>query len=338
MSDYMITVIPTKSLVTLPITVSVPTKSGVKTISDIISSGQRPPKPVIVAPISDISYVIDGLDTLEAYKRIKKSDIPCTMTKADDIPDAVCMHVNLSRRTPTNPFRVLEAISWAKKRGAKPPMLDQRYECLAQMPFDTKIPDVFGSWLERLAEKLDTLPQFWHVFGPLSLIPQNEQARALESVMAFVSTMRAAPDPSTLRGILRQFAPTDTDNVEHVEAVPNAPDIVPDIPQNQDDTRNDLRLDHTCRVSCECGKEWYVDIKRKVIRRIQNVKGLTVLTDDCGKPVYQLPPGIVNDLDGDTTSVHHYKVSAPFPAVLMSLRPVTPDTLGRISQILSHTK
>lgn len=324
-----------KSLTALPITVSIPTALGIKTISDIIQAGQRPPRPVVVAPVGEITYVVDGLDTLEAYRRTGASDIPCTTTKASDVVDAICLHVNFSMRTPVNPFQVLEAVEWVAKRGAKPPMLDQRYERLTRLSFDPKIPNIFGSWLKRLSRKLDTLPRFWHVFGPLSKIPQNEQGRALESVMAFVLATKAAPDPSTLRGILRQFSPADPDSIEHVEAIPNMAEPVSDTSANQE-THDDLRLDHTCRVSCECGKEWYVDVKRKVVRRVQNTDGLTVLTDDCGQPIYQLPPDLVKHMDEDGASVHHYRVRAPFPAVLMSLKPVDQTALGRISQVLSQ--
>lgn len=324
-----------KSLTALPITVSVPTTSGIRTISDIIQAGQRPPRPVVVAPVDETSYVVDGLDTLEAYEQTGAVDIPCVTTKASSVADAICLHVNLSRRTPVNPFRVLDAAVWVEERGAKPPMLDQRYEHLARLSFDPKIPNMFGSWLELLSQKLDTLPRFWHVFGPLSKIPQGEQTKALESIMAFVTAMKAAPDPSTLRGILRQFAPAEQDRVEHVEAIPAVYEPVSDTPPNQK-PHDDLRLDHTCRVSCECGKEWYVDVKRKVVRRVQNTDGLTVLTDDCGQPVYQLPPDLVKHLDCDGAPVHHYRVNAPFPAVLMSLKPVGQTTLGRISQVLSQ--
>lgn len=327
--------IPPKSLTALPITVCVPTTSGIRTISDIIRSGQLPPRPVVVASVNGVSYVVDGLDTLEAYEQTGMSDIPCVATKAVSVADAVCLHVNFSRRTPVNPFRVLEAVTWAEDQGAKPPMLDQRYERLARLSFDPKIPNMFGSWLERLSQKLDTLPRFWHVFGPLSKVPRSEQAKALESVMSFVFTMKAAPDPSTLRGILRQFAPAEPGSVEHVEAIPATAEPISDAPPNQK-MYDDLRLDHTCRVSCECGKEWYVDVKRKVVRRVQNTDGLTVLTDDCGQPVYQLPPDLVKHLDCDGAPVHHYQVNAPFPAVLMSLKPVGQTALGRISQVLSQ--
>lgn len=326
---------PPKSLTALPVTVSVPTVSGIKTISDIIQSGQRPPRPVVVASVNDVSYVVDGLDTLEAYEQTGAVDIPCVTTKAGSVADAVCLHVNFSRRTPVNPFRVLEAVTWVRESGAKPPILDQRYERLARLSFDPKIPGMFGSWLERLSQKLDTLPWFWHVFGPLSKVPQGEQTKALESVMAFVLAMKAAPDPSTLRGILRQFIPAEPDSIEHVEAIPAPAEPVSDTPPNQK-IQDDLRLDHTCRVSCECGKEWYVDVKRKVVRRVQNTEGLTVLTDDCGQPVYQLPPDLARHLDCDGAPVHHYRVNAPFPAVLMSLKPVGQTTLGRISQALSQ--
>lgn len=326
-----------ESLTALPVTVSVPTVSGIRTISDIIESGQLPPRPVIVASVSEKSYVVDGIDTLKAYQQMRISDIPCVATEVSSVSDAIRLHVNFSRRIPINPFQVLEAITWMQEHGAKPPMLDQRYERLAQMSFDSKIPHIFGMWLERLSQKLDTLPLFWHVFGPLSKIPQGDQSRALESVMAFVLAMKAAPDPSTLRGILRQFVPADSDSMEHVEAIPAVSESTPETIPDQD-THDALRLDHTCRVSCECGKEWYVDVKRKVVRRVQDTDGLTVLTDDCGQPIYQMPPDLVKYLDDGSVSVHHYQVSAPTPTVLMSLRPISQDILARISEVLSQKR
>ena len=327
-----LTILPVDSLEMLPVTVSIRVPSRIRDISEGLQAGCDTPRPVAVAVVANTTYVIDGLDILEAYRQAAIFHVPCVITEVESVADALALHMGLCCRLPVNPFHILEAVGWIKSHGGNAPILDGRYGRLAELPLAVGIPKLFDAWTKKLAARLDTMPSFWHIFLPLSQISLDKQERALESVMAFVYAMGAAPDPSTLRSILRQFAPPTRGSTNHVEAIDVSERPVAAVPQ--DISEQNKGLDRTRRISCKCGEEWYVDTKSKAVRRVQDTDNMTVLTDDCGDPVYPMPPEAARHLEMGDMPVYHYVVDVPFPAVLLSARILDGRALRRVAGVL----
>ena len=325
---------PADSLEMLPVTASIRISSRIRDITGDLQAGCDTPRPVAVAYVAGTAYVIDGLDLLEAYRQASMPLVPCVVSETESVADALALHMGLCCSLPANPFHILEAAGWIEKHGGTVPVLDGRFRRLAELPLAAEIPRIFDTWIKKLAARLDTIPSFWHIFLHLSQVPADRQGRALESVMAFVYAMGTAPDPSTLRSILRQFAPRTQGSTDHVEAI-DAPAGRPAAAAPRDvAAEHDKCLDHTRRISCRCGEEWYVDTKSEAVRRVQDTDNLTVLTDVCGDPVYPVPAEAAKHLDMGNTPVYHYVVDVPFPAVLLSARTMDTSVLRRVAGAL----
>ena len=173
--------------------VTVPVASQVRAAADMIRAGEAPPRPVVVASCDGIMYPVDGLDTLEAYRLAGRDQIECTVVEPGGLAGAVGMHLGLSRRLPVNPFCVIDAIEWMRKEGVPLAGVDRRYLRLAELDLAGDVRGAFDTWLGRLAGRLETVPPFWHILGPLAEMERSGQARALESVMAFVHATGTAP-------------------------------------------------------------------------------------------------------------------------------------------------
>ena len=110
---------------------------------------------------------------------------------------------------------------------------------------------VFDTWLGRMAGRLETIPPFWHILGPLAEMERSGQARALESVMAFVHATGTAPDASTLAGhTAGSSPPAGRGRTGHVAAI-EAEDAVSPPPRRAGGRRRPPgggRRPHTVRV------------------------------------------------------------------------------------------
>ena len=314
----------------LPVVVTVPVRSQIRACHDVIKGGRKPLRPVILARCEGSLYAVDGLDTLEACRAAGLKKASCMVTDARDIPEAVLLHVGLCRRLPVNPFLVVDAVGWASERGAECAGLEPQFARLARLPLHGDVRKIFDKWILRLAERLDTLPPFWHIFGPLSEIRADEQSRALNSVMAFVHATGTSPDASSLRAILNQFAPK-RGTTDHVAGIEGEGKMMPPAKpaQNGADT-----LPDTSRVSCECGRQWYVDTKNSSVRRVEDSENMVVLTDS-GEPVYAMPQTVAEHLDVGGSPVHHYVIPGMLPAVLVSKKPLDGRVIGRVSCALN---
>lgn len=318
-------------LACLPVTVTIPMKSAVDLAARSIREGRDPARPVIVADDGRNLYPVDGLDALEAYREAGRTQIRCTVVDTPDGAGAQMLHIGYSRRLPANPFLVLDAMDWIEKSGSPVRDVDPRYARLAELPLSGEVREAFGAWLERLARRLDTMPQFWHIFRPLSELDPQDQSRALDSVMAFVNAMGISPDTSSLRGILRQFARAREDAGQRVSPVPGGPGTpTPDGPGEAAPSP----VDHASRVSCDCGQEWYVDAGAKSVRRVKDTDGMTVLTDQCGQPVYPVPREIAEHLSMGESPVYHYLVPGSFPTALVSGRQLDAGIISGVAKAL----
>ena len=302
----------------LPVVVTVPVASQVRAAADIIRSGEAPPRPVVVASCDGIMYPVDGLDTLEAYRLAGRDQIECTVVEPGGLAGAVGMHLGLSRRLPVNPFCVMDAIGWMRAEGVPLAGVDRRYLRLAELDLAGDVRGVFDTWLERLAGRLETVPPFWHILGPLSEMERSGQARALESVMAFVHATGTAPDASTLRGILRQFAPAGRGRTGHVAAIEAEEPVAP--PPSIQSGGGVIPVEGAGRILCECGREWYMDAKSNTVRSVQESDSMVVLTYQDGGPVYPVPLEVAEHMDMGNAPVYHYIVPGNFPLVLVSGR------------------
>ncbi len=309
--------VPAGQLRPPPVVVTVPVASQVEAAAEMIRAGEAPPRPVVVASCDGAMYAVDGLDTIAAYRAAGRENIDCTVVEAGGAAEAVGMHLGLSRRLPTNPFRVMDAISWMSENGVSPRGVDRRYVRLMELKLADDVRGIFDSWLERLAGRLESVPPFWHILGPLSEIDVKEQGRALESVMAFVHATGTTPDASSLRGILRQFARTSGGRTDHMVGIDSqeAPR-----PSPKRGTPGAAPVGRAGRVRCECGREWYMDASRGDIRLVKETDHMVVLADGGGEPVYPVPRDVADHMDMGNSPVYHYVVPGGFPLVLVSAR------------------
>lgn len=321
--------IKTSDIVPLPIEITIPILSQIRAYTDTINQGQTPMRPVMLAKCNNTLYCVDGLDTLEAYRAANVPKISCIVVTAKSVSQALLFHVGISRRQPTNPFMVLDAMQWARDHGTDP-IPDTQHAKLSKLSFGDDIKKTYNTWMGRLAKKLDVMPPFWHIFEPLSEIKPKDQRKALDSVMAFVHTTGTSPDASSLRAILRQFAPVQDGTADHVAGIESDEKAVP--PQSIPVSGN-KPLPDTNRISCSCGRQWYVDVKNKSVRRIKDSENLTILTDT-GEPVYAVPPEMAAHLDMGGAPIHHYIIPDTFPAVLVSKKPLQSDMIQRVSHAL----
>lgn len=311
----------------LPVVVTVPVASQVRAAADMIRAGEAPPRPVVVASCDGIMYPVDGLDTLEAYRLAGRDQIECTVVEPGGLAGAVGMHLGLSRRLPVNPFCVIDAIEWMRKEGVPLAGVDRRYLRLAELDLAGDVRGAFDTWLGRLAGRLETIPPFWHILGPLAEMERSGQARALESVMAFVHATGTAPDASTLRGILRQFAPAGRGRTGHVAAIEAEDAVSP--PPAAPAGGGVPPVEGAGRILCECGREWYVDAGSGMVRSVQESNSMVVLTGQDGGPVYPVPLEVAEHMDMGNSPVYHYIVPGHFPMVLVSGRRLDgPDLEG----------
>ena len=301
----------------LPVVVTVPVASQTEAAASVIRAGEAPSRPVVVAACNGMMYPIDGLDTLEAYRAAGHEKIECVMVEAGTAAEAVGMHLGLSRRLPTNPFCVMDAISWMMREGMSLAGVDRRYIRLMELELAGDIRGIFDSWLKRLAGRLETVPAFWHILEPLSKIEASQQGRALKSVMAFVKATGTTPDASSLREILRQFASAEQGRTDHLVGIDSQRASECEETAANVGTAPVKRAGH---VRCECGQEWYMDVKRGDIRRIQESDSIVVLADGEGEPVYPVPPDVARHMDMGNAPVYHYVVPGEFPLVLVSAR------------------
>ena len=314
----------------LPVVVTVPVRSQINTCHDAIKGGREPLRPVILARCNGSLYAVDGLDTLEACRAAGLDKVSCVVIHTRGIPEAVLLHVGLCRRLPVNPFLVMEAVGWASERGAECAGLEPQFARLARLPLHGDVKETFNRWILRLAERLETLPPFWHIFGPLSEIRADEQSKALNSVMAFVHATGTSPDASSLRAILNQFAPKKG-TADHVAGIEGEGGTAPPVKPAQAGAD---AVPGASRVSCECGRQWYVDTKNSSVRRVNESENMVVLTDG-GEPVYAMPQTVAEHLDVGGSPVYHYTIPDTFPAVLVSKKPLNDEVIGRVSSALN---
>lgn len=330
-------VIDISRLESLPVDVTVRMGRSVQAIAGSIRSGEAPVRPVVVASARGRMYPVDGLDVLEAHRAAGSAEVPCIVVEAADEAEAVGLHVAMSGRRPVNPFMVVDAIRWMERSGRAARGVDPRYAQLSELPLAGDVRETFEKWIGRLADRLEVMPQFWHIFRPLSAVRPEDQSRALESVMAFVHAMGTSPDISTLRGILRQFA------VERPEAAPRVTATGEDCgkaatptPAAEPERSRAAPVENSRRISCGCCRQWYVDTKRGTIRRVREADNMTVLTGDDGEPVYAVPPEVAEHLQMDRSSVHHYLVAGPFPAVVVSARGLDGKVVEMVAEALER--
>ena len=316
----------------LPISVTIPVSSQIRTCTHTILQGRAPLKPIMLAKCDKTLYCIDGMETLESYRVADVPKASCIIITVRNMAEAVLLHVGMSRRIPTNPFLVIDAIQWAKQHGANP-TLDAQHAKLFNIQFHKDVKPTFNRWMDRLAERLDVIPLFWHIFEPLSEIKPTDQCKALDSVMTFVHTTGTSPDASSLRSILHQFTPTQSGTTDHITGIEAEPY---DRPTKEYTPPKTETIPGTNCIRCSCGVQWYVDTKNKSVRRIQDSENMMILTDS-GEPVYAVPPDVAEHLEMGGKAVHHYVIPNVFPAVMVSKRPLPNDTIQEISHILqSH--
>lgn len=324
----------------LPVEVTLKEGRPVRAISEVIAAGGEPGRPVVAARVGGTLYPVDGGDVLEAYRIAGASEVRCVVVEAAGVVEAMRLHVGMSGSRPVNPFMVMDAVRWIREAGGDVGGLDPRWVRLAELQLGDDIRETFERWLGRLADRLETIPEFWHILRPLSEVRLEDQTRALESVMAFVHAMGTVPDVSTLRGILRQFA-GKRPGAEDRPAAANDGDggggdggvvVAQSVPENG----GAGPLEGTSRISCECGREWYVDARGGDIRRVRETDSMTVLTGECGEPVYAVPREVAEHLGMDSSPVYHYVVPGRVRAALTSGRRLDEETLARVAGVLGE--
>lgn len=321
-------------LESLPVSVTVRMGRSVRAIAEGIRSGEVPVRPVVVASVGERMYPVDGMDVLEAHRTAGCAEVPCAVVEAADEAEAVGLHVAMSGRRAVNPFMVVDAVRWVEGCGGVVGGVDPRYVQLAELPLAEGVRETFEGWIARLADRLEVMPQFWHIFRPLSEVRREDQARALESVMAFVHAMGTSPDVSTLRGILRQFASALPGAAPRVAAIEDKDGGPAPAPAARREGSGTAPVEDTGRVSCGCGRQWYVDTKSGAVRRVREVDNMTVLTGDDGEPVYAVPPEVAEHLEMGSLPVHHYLVPGSFPVALASSRVLDEKTVARVAEAL----
>ena len=246
-------------------------------------------------------YPVDGGDVLEAYRIAGASEVRCVVVEAAGVVEAMRLHVGMSGSRPVNPFMVMDAVRWIREAGGDVGGLDPRWVRLAELQLGDDIRETFERWLGRLADRLETIPEFWHILRPLSEVRLEDQTRALESVMAFVHAMGTVPDVSTLLGILRAVrretsgggGPSGPPRRRRRRRGAGTAGVVA---QSGPENGGAGPLEGTSRISCECGREWYVDARGGDIRRVRETDSMTVLTGECGEPVYAVPREVAEHL------------------------------------------
>lgn len=328
-------VVEISRLESLPVSVTVRMGRSVRAIAEGIRSGEVPARPVVVASVGERMYAVDGLDVLEAHREAGCAEVPCALVEAADEAEAVGLHVAMSGRRAVNPFMVVEAVRWVEGCGRAVGGVDPRYVHLAELPLADGVREVFEGWIARLADRLEVMPQFWHIFRPLSEVRREDQARALESVMAFVHAMGTSPDVSTLRGILRQFAPGLPGAAPRVAAVEVEEGGTAPGTAARPERPGTAPVEDAGRVSCGCGRQWYVDTRSGSVRRVREADNMTVLSGDDGEPVYAVPPEVVDHLDMGSSPVHYHLVPGPFPAALVSSRALDDGVVEMVAGALA---
>lgn len=323
----------------LPVEVTLKAGRPVRAISEVIAAGGEPGRPVVAARVGGTLYPVDGGDVLEAYRIAGVSEVPCVVVEAAGVLEAMRLHLGMSGSRPVNPFMAMDAVRWIREAGGDVGGLDPRWVRLAELQLGDDIRETFERWLGRLADRLETIPEFWHILRPLSEVRREDRTRALESVMAFVHAMGTVPDVSTLRGILRQFAGNRPGAEGCVAATNDDGDgggsgSGAAMVQPGPDNGGAGPLEGASRISCECGREWYVDARGGDIRRIQETDSVTVLTGGCGEPVYPVPREVAEYLGMDSSPVYHYVVPGQVRAALTSGRRLDRETLERVAGVL----
>ena len=316
----------------LPVVVTVSVDSQVKAAADAIRAGEPPSRQVLVASCGGAMYAVDGLDTVEAYRMAGIDQIKCMMVEVAGAAEAMGMHLGLSRPLPVNPFCVMDAIRWMREKGLPLQTVDRRYIRLMELKLDSGVRHVFDTWLKRLAARLEAVPPFWHILGPLSEIGRHEQCKALESVMAFVHATGTVPDASSLRGILRQFSTTRQDRASRVAAIDEEAAAAP--PPSPKAGGSLSPAEGVSRVLCDCGREWYLDADGRSIRNVQESDSMVVLTRQPASPVYPVPLDMAEHMDMGNSPVYHYVVPGSSPLVLFSSRRLDGSDQKKICQAL----
>ena len=319
----------------LPVEVTLNAGRPVRAISEVISGGGEPGRPVVAARVGGTLYPVDGADVLEAYRIAGISEVPCVVVEAAGVLEAMRLHVGMSGSRPVNPFMAMDAVRWIREAGGDVGGLDPRWVRLAELKLGDGVRETFERWLARLADRLEAIPEFWHILRPLSEVRPEDQSRALESVMAFVHAMGTVPDVSTLRGILRQFAgdrPGEEGRMAATDGGDGGGGAA--MPGYGPESGVAGPLEGASRISCECGREWYVDARGGDIRMVRETDSVTVLTGGCGEPVYPVPREVAEHLGMGGSPVYYHVVPGQVRAALTSGRRLDGETLARVAGVL----
>ena len=358
----------------LPYVVTIPIASHINSAKNVLESGGSV-VPITVARVGEDLYPVDKMDVLFAHREIGRDTISCIMMDVDSLAEAQLLHINLSSSLPTNPFLISEAAKYIRneKNGeAVGEIKDREYKKIDGLKLSDGIRDMMSTYISSLGSKMDHIPSFLAIFKMVSRLEPDDQTRAVGMVtrycdkMAEIYNVYSLPEPSTLENIMDQF--TQKTAAVETAGYDESPDITYEYDGDEygdaDDEYGSEGQSRPAREStvdvevesekpgyyhnpdggsvdfrCECGREFIVNTKNRVINKREDRDNVVLLHGDYGAPMYAIKSEISEYLElALKPSTFYYPLSDERhgDSVIISKKRLSDDAISAIKAILNE--
>jgi len=346
------------SLSRLPIAVTVTPERDLRHLAEIIrKDGEVPPSmQVTVATAADgKSYAVDGLDVIEACGAAGVRDVPCTVVDVPGKLAALCMHVDRSAGVTVNPCAVVDAISMIREGGMslKNAAMDRRYRYLREHGISGKLKKAATEYLHKTAMESSHIYDLQAVLRPIVKLDEDMQVEAFRLATKYIGITGSVPDAGTMDRMISGFVKRSGDNMVTIQEIDTGEDPkkpsgeVKAVTAGTEDTGYFyVKTRDSIHLTCKCKQEWYVELKRGVVREIDDShSGIRVLRGNYADPAFYIPESHVKYLDLDDGSpVFHTELArtrkrpheqhARGGAVLTSRKRIPGDVIRKINGLL----
>lgn len=345
------------SLSVLPIAVTVTPERDLRHMAKTIrKDGEIPPSmQVTVASAGGKIYAVDGLDVIEACRAAGVRDVPCTVVEVPDRLAALRMHIDMSAGVTVDPCAVVDAISMIEEGGMslKNAAMDRRYRHLREHGISEKLKKAATEYLHETARESSHTYDLRAVLRPIVGLDEDRQVEAFRLATKYIGITGSVPDAGTMDRIVSDFARRSGDNMVTIPRIETGGD--PEKPAGEvkavtggagDAGYFYVKTRDSIHLTCRCKQEWYVELKRGVVREIDDShSGIRVLRGNYADPAFYVPESHVKYLDLDDGSpVFHAELArirkrpheqhARGGAILTSRKRIPRDVIRKINGLL----
>ncbi|MGQ0772253.1 MAG: hypothetical protein ACT4NT_05750 [Nitrososphaerota archaeon] len=306
------------------------TLHSAKTIEQIAIAAENPQQrnefpPIKVATLQDSMFVVDGHAIEEGFKLANVKTIKAIMYRVESINDVLALHVKFNQHSPLDPFELVELINFMLEHGESPSQIKQKLqlkEHLAKLIgcriANREAKNRLKNFVHDISIKYSNViipPYFTEL---VSKVPEKIQLDVVEqfiSIMDHTMSDRkfAFPGPETLEVYFKQYLKnkerepiffkqeiTQHTKTQISESVPGNTKIysIRMSPKEKEKATDIISaIPGMAILKVEKPGLYRVNMVKKIIAPIREVRNLTVIQGDEGQKIFSLPPKAVEFLD-----------------------------------------